>query len=287
LARGLIWAAAWDMLRDAEMPVGDWLSLVESGLDAETDVGVVQTVLSQTRAAVEQFAAPEHYAAYRTRLADLAMRRMLASAPGSDHQLAFARAFASAARGPEQVAVVRAWLSGDAPEGLAVDTDLRWALLQKLVAVGAATAEEIDAELASDDTAAGRRQAAVARAAIPTMQAKETAWAAVVESDELPNALLNATIGGFVAADQRDLHRAFLPRYFAALPSVWTERTNETAQSITLGFYPAQIVEQDTLDLTDAFLARDDVPAGARRLVQEGRDGIVRSLRCQERDSAG
>jgi aminopeptidase N len=287
LARGLVWAAAWDMLRDAEMPVGDWLSLVESGLEAESDVGVVQTVLSQTRAAIEQFSAPAHYADYRSRLAGFALRRMQASPAGSDHQLAFARSFAGAARDPEQVAVVRSWLSGEAPEGLTVDTDLRWALLQKLVAVGAADPAEIDAELAGDDTAAGRRQAAVARAAVPTMEAKEVAWAAVVESDELPNALLNATIGGFVASDQRDLHKAFLPRYFAALPSVWTSRTNETAQSITLGFYPAQIVEQDTLDLTDAFLAREDVPAGARRLVQEGRDGIVRSLRCQERDAAG
>jgi len=212
---------------------------------------------------------------------------MTASPAGSDHQLAVARAFAAAARGEGQLATVRAWLSGDAPEGLVVDTDLRWALLQKLVAAGAADPAEIEAELATDDTAAGRRQATVARAAIPTMAAKETAWAAVVESDELPNALLNATIGGFVAADQRDLHRAFLPRYFDALPAVWTTRTNETAQSITVGFYPAQIVEEETLALTDAFLARDDVPPGARRLVKEGRDGIVRSLRCQARDAAG
>ncbi len=120
---------------------------------------------------------------------------------------------------------------------------------------------------------------------IPTLEAKEAAFAAAVESDELPNALLTATLAGFVNADQRELQRAFVDRYFAAIPDVWTSRTNETAQTIVLGLYPAQLVEQGTLDRTDEFLARDDVPAGARRLVREGRDGVERSLRAQLRDS--
>ena len=122
-------------------------------------------------------------------------------------------------------------------------------------------------------------------AAIPTLAAKEAAFAAAVDGDDLPNALLGATLAGFVHPDQRELHAAFLPRYFDAIPHVWATRTNETAQTIVLGLYPATLVEQQTLDLTDTFLARDDVPAGARRLVREGRDGVERSLRCQAVDS--
>ncbi len=285
LPRALIWAAAWDMLRDAELPMRDFLSLVESGLGSETDISVITTLCSQTRAAIEQFSGIGRREGYRDRWAALTLRLTEAAEPASDNQLAFARAYAAACRTPEQAAVVRRWLSGDAPEGLSVDTDLRWTLLQRLLALGAADPAEIETELASDDTATGRRQAATARAAVPTMAAKEAAFAAAVESDELPNALLVATLLGFVQTDQRDLHRAFLPRYFAALPDVWNTRTNETAQTIVLGLYPATLVEQETLDVTDRFLARDDVPPGARRLVREGRDGIERSLRCQARDS--
>jgi aminopeptidase N len=285
LPRALIWAAAWDMLRDAEMPMRDFLSLVEAGLGSETDISVITTLCSQTKAAIEQFSGVGKREGYRDRWAALTLRLTEAAAPSSDNQLAFARAYVAACRTPEQAAVVRRWLSGDAPEGLAVDTDLRWTLLQRLLALGVADPAEIDAELATDDTATGRRQATTARAAVPTMAAKEAAFAAAVESDELPNALLVATLVGFVQSDQRELHRAFLPRYFDALPGVWNTRTNETAQTIVLGLYPATLVEQGTLDLTDRFLARDDVPAGARRLVREGRDGIERSLRCQARDS--
>ncbi len=57
-------------------------------------------------------------------------------------------------------------------EGLTVDADLRWALLQRLAATGAADDGEIDAELRRDDTATGQRQAALARAARPTRSGK-------------------------------------------------------------------------------------------------------------------
>jgi len=285
LPRALVWAAAWDMVRDAEMALGDFFDLFEAGLPHETDISVVTTLLGQVRTAIEAYSGIGKRDGYRDRWAALSLRLLGSAEPGSDLQLSFARAYAGACRTPDQAAVVRRWLSGDAPEGLSIDTDLRWTLLQRLIALGQADPSEIDAELARDDTATGRRQAATARAAIPTLEAKEAAFAATVESDDLPNATLVATVTGFAQADQRDLTRTFVDRYFAALPEVWNTRTNETAQTIVLGLYPALLVEQSTLDVTDRFLARDDVPAGARRLVNEGRDGIERSLRCQARDS--
>ncbi len=287
MPRALIWAAAWDMLRDAEMPLRDWLQLLETGLPTERDISIVHTLLSQTKAAIEQFSALGRREEYRDRWAGLTQSLLDASPAGGDLQLAYARAFAATARTDEHAAVLRGWLSeGSAPEGLAIDTDLRWTLLQRLLALGAAAPEEVDAELERDNTASGHRQAATARALVPTMEAKEAAFAATVEGDDLPNALLTATVAGFASADARELHRAFLDRYFDAIPEVWAERTNETAQTIVLGFYPAQLVEQSTLDITDRFLARDDIPPGARRLVREGRDGIERSLRCQARDAS-
>ena len=284
IARTLVWTAAWDMTRDAEISTGDYLALIEQNIGTESDIGVVQVLLSQVKLAIENYAAPEHRAAYRDRLAALTAGLLATAAPASDHQLAFARNFASAARTPEHAAVLREWLNGSAPEGLAIDTDLRWTLLQRLIALGAAVPEEIDLELERDDTATGRRQAATARAGIPTAAAKEAAWAEAVEGDELPNAMLSATVGGFNQPDQRELLVPFVTRYFEAIPRIWAERTNEIAQTITLGLYPALLASQQTIDATNAFLEREDVPSGARRLIGEGRDGIQRALRAQERD---
>ena len=103
--------------------------------------------------------------------------------------------------------------------------------------------------------------------------------------DALPNALLEATVGGFVQPDQRELQAAFTDRYFEALPDVWATRTNEIAQTVVQGLSPALIVDTDTVERTDAFLsANGDLAFGARRLVTEGADGVRRALRARAAD---
>ena len=88
--------------------------------------------------------------------------------------------------------------------GLAVDTELRWQLLYRLVSRGAAGPAEIDAELARDATDAGARHAAACRAAIPDPAAKEEAWAQIT-GGTLPNATFRATLDGFTDPDADEL----------------------------------------------------------------------------------
>ncbi|HET8971255.1 MAG TPA: ERAP1-like C-terminal domain-containing protein, partial [Candidatus Nanopelagicales bacterium] len=89
----------------------------------------------------------------------------------------------------------------------------------------------------------------------------------------------------FSQPDQRELLRDFVEDYYRALPQVWQNRTNETAQSITMGLFPALLVEPETVARADAFLA-GDIPPGARRLVAEARDGVERAIRAQAADAA-
>ena len=285
LARAVIWGAAWDMTRDAEVSTGDFVQLVLSGLEAETDIGVVQGVLRQARMAIDQFAADPHRTEYLIRFADRTLDLAQSAEAGSDRQLAFARSFAGSATTSEHLAIVEGLLDGTTTwDGLVVDTDLRWFLLLQLISAGSRGADAIDAELARDDTATGRRQAAMARASIPTHEAKDWAWNEIFDNTELPNAMLEATIGGFLDRSHCELTDPFIERYFAALPDVWAERTMEIAQSITMGLFPAFSVGDDTVARADAFLAGEPSPALAR-LVSEGRDGLLRSRRARERDA--
>ena len=285
LARAVIWGAAWDMTRDAEVSTGDFVQLVLAGIESETDIGVVQGVLRQTRMAIDQFAADAHRQEYLLRLATRTLELARRSEPGSDRQLAFTRSFAGAATTPEHLTTVAALLDGTEQwDGLVIDTDLRWFLLLQLVSAGLRGNDEIATELASDDTATGRRQAATARASVPTAGAKQWAWHEIFHNADLPNAMLEATIAGFADRDHRDLTDAYLERYFDALPSVWAERTMEIAQSITMGLFPMYSVEDPTIDRADRFLASDPSPALAR-LVAEGRDGLLRARRARARDA--
>ena len=157
-------------------------------------------------------------------------------------------------------------------------------MLLRLAAAGAATENDIATEIERDNTATGQRYAAAARAAQPTREAKDAAWRAAVESDTLPNALLGATINGFQQADQRELLASYVEPYFAAITRVWQQRTLDMAERVVVGLYPFYVISPDTIRRTDDWLEREQPPAALRRLVLEGRAGVVRALRAQERD---
>ncbi len=130
LPRALCWAAAWDMTRDAEMAARDYLRLVIHLLDTETDIGVLQSVLRQARLAVERWSAPGFRETGLDALAAACHAHLQGAEPGSDDQLALVRAFAASADSPRHLDVVEAWWSrARRAAGLALDTDLRWALL--------------------------------------------------------------------------------------------------------------------------------------------------------------
>ncbi|HJQ48744.1 MAG TPA: aminopeptidase N [Amycolatopsis sp.] len=287
LPRTLCWSAAWEMTREAELKARDFVAIVAHGIHAETEVGVVQRLLLQAQTALnsyaeKQWAAERGWPEFTARMLELTR----AAEPGSDHQLAYANALAGSVLSEEQLVVLAGWLDGSAPmAGLTVDADLRWRLLKALVAHGKAGEAEIDAELAQDDTAAGRRHAESARALRPVPEAKADAWRRAIYDDELPNAMSNAIIGGFSHPGQKDLLGEYVGRYFEVIDEVWQRRSSERAQPVVVGLFPAWAVERSTVDASDAWLAQDK-PASLRRLVSEGRAGIVRALAARDFDES-
>ncbi|MEU5050045.1 aminopeptidase N [Streptomyces sp. NPDC021096] len=287
LPRALCWASAWDMTRDGELATRDYLDLVLSGIAKESDIGVVQSLQRQVKTAIDLYAAPTWRESGLAKWTEATLEHLRAAQPGSDHQLAWARAFAATARTGEQLDLLAALLDGtESVEGLKIDTELRWDLLGRLAATGRADEKAIAAELERDKTSAGEEHAAWARAARPTAEAKAEAWASVIDSDKLPNAVQESVIGGFQQTDQRELLAPYAEKYFAVVKDVWSKRSHEMAQQIAVGLYPALQVSQATLDATDAWLASAEPNAALRRLVTESRAGVERALKAQAADSA-
>ncbi|GGV44866.1 aminopeptidase N [Streptomyces spectabilis] len=287
LPRALCWASAWDMTRDAELPTRDYLALVLSGIAKESDIGVVQSLHRQVKLALDLYADPAGRDALLARWTGAALEHLRAAEPGGDHQLAWARAFAATARTESDLALLEGLLDGsETIEGLAVDTELRWSFVGRLAAMGRLDEAGIAAEAERDRTAAGERHAAAARAARPTPEAKAAAWASVVESDALPNAVQEAVISGFVQTEQRELLAPYAEKYFGAVKAVWESRSHEMAQQVAVGLYPSVQVSAATLDATDAWLASAEPTPALRRLITESRAGVDRALRAQAADKA-
>ncbi|MCJ0903205.1 aminopeptidase N [Rhodococcus sp. ARC_M6] len=295
LPRTLVWSAAWEMTRQAELKARDFVALVQRGISSETEVGVVQRLLLQAQTAIGSYADPawasaEGWAGFANRLLELARE----AEAGSDHQLAFVNALTGVALSPWHTEVLQELLDADPAtvglDGLVVDTDLRWRIVGALAAAGEidSTGIEtpfIDSEAQRDPTAAGARQAAAAAAGRPQAAVKEQVWAKVVGDDSVPNITARSIIGGFAREGQDDLLEPFVSRYFGDIAAVWERRSSEVAQTVVVGLYPSWSITEESVAAADRFLT-GDIPPALRRLVVEGQAGVVRSLAARKFDAS-
>ncbi|WP_183095171.1 aminopeptidase N [Nocardioides stalactiti] len=289
LTRALIWSAAWDMTRDAELSATDFVELVLGNIGRETDSWGLTAFPAFASQAVTQYAAPQHKAALRARW-EQGLRSLLADAePGTDHQLTFARAFAGAAHSDDAITDLEGILDGSlAFDGLEVDQDLRWTLLNNLARVGRADDARIDDELAGDNTISGKEHAAAARAAMPTVEAKERAWEQAMVDGSVPNETAKQVVTSFLRDGQQDLLAPYLDRYLADAPLAW-ERLGAHRAAVSLEYiFPRILASAEALATVDAWLAEKSagVNPGALRFITEGRADMARALAAQAKDAA-
>jgi aminopeptidase N len=228
----------------------------------------------------------------RSEFLTVAATGLLDAEPGSDQQLAWARTVAATSRhDASRLDLLRGILAGTTVvQGLAVDAELRWNFWHALAAHGQASAEQLDEELARDNTAAGKSGHATAMAARPDPDVKEAAWHDAVHGTSLSNQLLSATIAGFNTGPAA-LLGGFIDRYFECLTQVWSGRSIEIASRIVRGLYPAA---QDldgfggtpgthaVIVRTDNWLAEHtDAPPALRRIIIEQRSHLLRALTAQ------
>lgn len=286
LARSLVWGSAWDATRDAESSPRDFVRLVLGNIATETESTTLRTVLNQLVITATQYVAPQYRAEVVQEAGDALWTFAQNATGGSDAQFQFVKFFAAIASTPAHLEAVQALLDAStALEGLDIDTDLGWELLIALVAGGRAGTDEIDAALASDNTATGQQSAAHARAALPTVEAKRAAWESVTADDSAPNTIVRSTGLGFQRVSDPHLLDAMVPVYFDALRSLWESKSYKIAEYLIVGFYPAATPTPAIVDATREWLdANPDVPA-LRRLVIENLAAVERALRAQARDA--
>jgi aminopeptidase N len=285
LARAIVWGAAWDATRDAEASPSDYVRLVLHNIASETESTTIRTTLSQLTTVARLYVDPAKRDStieeVGTALWTLAER----AESGSDAQFQFVKFFANIASTPAHAATLSGLLDGSiALDGLEIDTDLSWEILEGLVLTGAAGEADIAAALAKDDTSNGQQAAARARATIPTAAGKRAAFDSLVDSDELPNVIVrNVTMGYLHTNDPSSLSELITP-YFAMLEKIWKNRSYKIAEYVVLGLYPATLASQELVTATEAWLAtHPDIPA-LRRLISENLAGVERALKAQKAD---
>ena len=286
LARTLLWSAAWDMVRDGELPSRRYQQLVLANITGEFSSSVVRTLLQQLETVSGPYAAVDQRALRTESAADAVWQLAESAEAGSDAQLQYVETFARLARTQEHRQTLEGLLGGSVQlPGREIDTDLRWKLVISLAVLGGIDAAGIDEQLAADDTQSGRKHALTAKAALPTEVSKAKAWRRTMEKDTLANESVTAVIQGFRRVVDDSLLAPYRQRYFSMISQVWQERSNEIATRLVGGYFPHAYGGQGVLDAADQWLAEaEDAPFGLRRIIIEGRDTVARQEKVRAAD---
>ncbi|HEY8987185.1 MAG TPA: aminopeptidase N [Streptomyces sp.] len=282
LTRAVVWNALRDAVRDGELPAADYLETARTQLPRETDLAVVEAVLTFAVGELAgRYLTAEERPGALTSLCllckDILRRTEDGDSPGL--RLIAARHFIDVAQHPDTIA---AWLADETvPGGPELDPDLRWRILARLAVLGETEEAVIAAELERDPSATGQEGAARCRAALPSLDAKERAWGAMFGSDGLSNYLLTATAQGFWQPEQAELLRPFVARYYADAVPVAERRGPAIAAAIGKWAFPAYAVDTENLRLGEACLAEAGPTPALRRKLADQLDDLGRVLKAR------
>ncbi|MCL2490844.1 MAG: ERAP1-like C-terminal domain-containing protein, partial [Propionibacteriaceae bacterium] len=288
LARVTVFTILQDMWRDAELPSGQFVSIVLACLATEPDMTALRNQLQAGRQAAIDYSAvqvrPANQAAWTAGLSGL----LSAAAPASDTQLALATALIVGAALADTCAI-SGWLNDEGvPEGLPIDTDLRWLIVTALARWGRADDAKIEQTLAFDHTQAGMEHAAGARAALSDADTKAAAWQLATQSADVPNETLVQTCTNFWNFGQEDLTRRFAAQYWSVAEAIasgagiWAGRGDAAADTVLTQLWPTPVADQAFVDQAETWLAaRPDLPTPVSKIVRESIDRTKRMLAAQ------
>ncbi|MDR2703841.1 MAG: aminopeptidase N, partial [Cellulomonadaceae bacterium] len=284
VARGLIWASLGDQVEDGEAPSVEYLDMALNHLSKETNSTTQAVILGQIGSCARSYADPAQRVELSTRLGDELWRLTLAAAPDSDTQLQLLRAFASNAYTPQQAAKLQELLDGSVElPGLALDTDLKWDLLTGLARNNALRISDLEAAEKADHTATGQQSAARVRASIPTLEAKEAAFASIVDSSDASNGIIRATAQGWTGVNDPETLVAFVPRYLDAINPIWESRSYQMSDELISGLYPHRVASEQLRAAVQGWLdANPEAAPALRRLVVEQLAVTERALKAQQ-----
>jgi aminopeptidase N len=282
LTRAVCWTSLVDMAWQAELAVPELIGMIAGAISDEASVAVVQSLLDKARDLLRTMADPGRAATGYRWLADAGARLLLDAEPASDQQLAWAQLLSWTATSDAQLDLIAGLHDGSKRlPGLAVGSELRWALLQRLAVAGRAGDAEIDAELVRDNTDAGHRSAAACRAAIGDAAHKEAAWQLLAESADISTDLLRSVSLAFHQPEQAVLLAPYAPRYFDVLPEIWSGSSGHLRVARGAALFPVTAASADVVQQIDAFLAAKEREPALARILIERRDQVLRALRSR------
>ena len=290
LARSVLWLALWDMTRDGELPARQFIDTSLAALATEHESTTFRYALAQVSTTAWHYTAPAERAEIVKHVAAELFKLAGQAKAGSDEQFQLVTAYLGYGEPGDEafVANAKGLLDGSvAFDGLEIDNNFRWTIINALSTVNAIDQAGIDAELAKRETTENREFAYGARAVAGTAEAKAWAWNEALHNDELTNMQLEAVAGGFAATPRADLAEPYAEKYFEVADWIWEHKTFHMAEALLEGLYPGYADPAKLVELGDAWLAsHKDADNALQRIVRGNVEASHRTLKVRDFNAA-
>ena len=286
LARSVIWLAFWDMTRDGELPAKQFIETSLAALATEHESTTFRYALAQVSTTAWHYTAPADRAEVVEHVAAELFKLAQAAEAGSDEQFQLITAYLGYGEPGDAAfeANAKGLLDGSVKlDGLEIDNNFRWTIINALSAINAISQSDIDAELAKRETTENREFALGARAVAGIAEAKEWAWNEALHNDELTNMQLESVARGFASTPRADLAEPYAAKYFEVADWIWQNKTFHMAEALLEGLYPSYADPATLVDLGDAWLASHaDADNALQRIVRGNVESSHRTLKVRD-----
>ncbi len=280
LLRQQVWGSLWEMVRDQQLSSLDYLSLVGRSLGAEADLMIVDLVTGTVAGAVSRYVPDGLVEGEAHRFVQSARAAVDAAASG-DLKVLWGRALLGQAASPEDARLAAALLDV-APDGFAVDQDMRWSVAIQWSALDLeGAADRVASERVRDRSDRGSRAVITAEAARPDPAVKEEVWERIHNNGYGSLHLAMAAGRGFWQRSQAAILEPYVPRFFEGLPGLFTEWEAEASRAYFRTLFPWHRIDGSLVSRVEALSSRGDLGPMLRRLLIEAGDDLKRALACR------
>lgn len=284
MLRTMLWHSLWDAVRDAKLPLNDFIPVVLKNAPHEKDYTLLGDVLGKaavSKAYLDEMGIDNAWARQtRKALEDMAWNGALAAKGDDNFQRRWFGTYVGMASTPEGLARLADILDGKVKvDGLAINQDLRWNIISHLSRYNHPGSEAlVKAEQERDKSDTGQA-AALAATVVRPDAASKAEWLATVgdPKTKLPFSKVRIAMFSMFPAEQRALAEQSADQRLAQLPEL-----DKTAGEVYMRAYsgsmiPAACTPASVKRLSDAVATMKALSAGTRRALV---DTLEEDQRC-------
>jgi aminopeptidase N len=289
LLRAMGWESLWDRVREAQLAPARYLAAVTRELPNERDEEIAASLLGHAGRAAAAYISCAEQNTLLPPLTAVLRRIVMDTARSYGIRKASMNALVATLRADDSAGAgwIEAQLDHRIP-GLPLGPPGRWAIITKLVEVGAPAADQrLAEEIHRDSTTDGQRRAFVARAARPTAEAKRVFFRRYLKDATLNEDWATSSLRAFNAASARTVTLPYLRPALDTLPWIQQHRRIFFLGAWLGAFLDGQ-VSDTALRITEDFLrGSPTLPADLKRKVVQAMDELERTVAIRRQFGGG